>query len=1411
MIVKYGSGTGGIKEYLEEGKKNGREQSRDDLDDRIILAGDLDICDQIINSRPTDGQKYQHISLSFTEDELKINPDLLKQIVDDYAKFARGDGAYTEDELYVYAEAHMPKTQTEEKWNADKKCYEIVPRLIHVHIVIPTTNLLTGARAAPFEALPRRFGTADRLDDFTDAWQENINAKHGFSSPHDPAHARDSFGGQADIISRIKGDEFADRKFKNHDKLKLFRNEMLDRSIESEAAFKDMLGKLGYEVADKVGHGKNGDYLRVRPTGTDEKYVRLDDDQFRTEFLNLTISQKLQVYANKKIEAYEVSKPAAAAERARLSAAWGERARAEKYMSYGSKVHKEYLAASPEDRKLLIELLEAKHYGKIGIEHERFDKLLADERNLEMSEEGRAEQLRLEMYSSAKLNASYLRTSDQTAAASLLGEAILAEPATAISALTFSQSTFNEGALQKFLLKNTADADQYDAAMRAVLANPELVVQQTDKGLLFTSREIVSIEKNLVARAERMAGNMRQSRAEIDAALSNEKKHGVVATIINDVLLGVRALNAATTLSNIGSIFGLKPIGSFQSINAVPGIPQDKIDAIAAYKDDKGRGMNEGQQAAFKLLCSDRQLGVINGAAGTGKSFILAKMNSAYMAEGFKVYGGCLQGKTASDLQHDSKIETRTIAKMLKELEKGKLVFDKKSVLVIDEAGMVGSRDLEKLMGYIEKAGGRIRLVGDAYQLAAVEYGNAFVEISKRAEVAALTQIMRQETKWMKEASEKFSRHDITGLQDYADHGKVSIEDTTKDAQISIVAKWSAHREDQPKQTCIVLAHTNAERVQLNDMMRAELKRHGELKNEIAVTTSHGVMQMAVGERIMFTAPDRKMGVKNGTTGTIIAIDKDGFISVKLDNEDKIAVFNKDGRGTKEGNEVTHGYCVTVHKAQGATVDKCLVLANSSMSLENLYVGMTRHRHDVEIVASAEQFATIDDMVKGLDRAGHKAFSADNENTWQSTDRPSDSVVGQLLAEINATKVIEAAALTASYKEINANLEAKRVLDYVSKTHGVDVAKYEVITDDSGKQRIQSGDTSRDVTSFLTKVLHLDYLKEAAPILKQCYAEQLENVYSVSRYDEKGINQQIKNEFADYLKKREFVLKIEKEKLDEEKRTAKTEIDKSALTPEEKTLAHKELSDRIASDKVNLKIESEKPTAKIYKDFLVERAPDSELHMNELLRASITPDDRERIADIEASRLATQEQVKSSYVRELAAATGRLQQAAKQARTAEQQRIEEQRIEAEAKIEKEKEAAAEKEKQATVPDVEIERDEREEIRKAVELYCASTKHAEKPIIDSDCQPASRTTGTIAAVSDNYFAVIGHDKVTVHPITESVNQRLTTDGSTTPDQALVPGNEADVSYWSNGKDVSVEITEKRQEMQKAKELDHGIGF
>ncbi|WP_051675643.1 AAA family ATPase [Polaromonas glacialis] len=1165
-IFEFGGGNAGIKEYLEEGKKQGRELSRDQIDQRIVLEGDLDICDRIIESRETEAERYDHVTLSFKENN--ISPETLKAIAADFKEFI--GAAYAEDEIYLYAEAHMPKTATEQKWNTQTRQYETVARHPHIHFIIPKTNMVTGERASVFEMLSAKYAGTDKTMAFIDAFQESINQKYALASPKD--NRRTEFTGEADMISRFKKDVFQGR---NCEALGMIRDKLIEQKIESPQAFRKMLEGIGVV---SVGHGKAGDYLQVRLHGQQQN-VRLKDYQFSDEFLAKSMKDKYAFYeikgAEPNAEHKAEEKVEDAAKRKLLLQKWIDRAREIKYLTPSSKFYlQHYVKATDAQKTHMLDRIETAHFMALekdcGYVNEKINQAaierLAGPQVLDQShidalvkymKVRQAEQVayhaNIQDFVSAKLNATYLRTAEQLREAETAGQQIIAAPGDVIDLLTFNQSHFSEAALERHLLKNTDGPEQYQAAMKAVLACPALVIHSDDeRGMQFTSSAIVAIEKRLTERAARMAGATVQ-------AVSAAQQQGVIAA---------------------------KPF-------------------------------NPGQREAFELLCAGKQLAVVNGAAGTGKSFVLAAMREAYEKEGFKVYGAILQGKTAEDLERDSGIPSRTIARMLIDLQKGNLKLDAQSVLVVDEAGMVGSRDLEKLMAYTEAAGARLRLVGDAKQLAAVEYGNAFVEVSQRAEVASLTQIMRQKTEWMRQASQKFAVHDIGGLQDYADRGHVHLEDTAKDAQIALVRDWSIHRIMNPEQSRIVLAHTNSARIELNDLMRAELKKQRQLKTEIDVTTSRGTISMAVGEKVMFTKADRDLGVKNGTTGTVSAISAEGAVTVTLES----------GRTTEfaaqqeadQGIHIDYGYAVTVHKSQGMTLDAAFVLADKNMTKESLGVAMTRHRHEASVYASAEQFASLPAMVKALDRTGQKAFTAGRE--WTSDHRQEDSVVGQYVANLNAAKVIERAAQTAQYQEIAAHLEAKRVLDHVSKSHGLDTSRCRIVMDGAGKQRIRVGDQTMDAAAFLTQAMHLDYRMEAAPILKQCYAEQLAKAYSQPRREPgQAIDQTLQREFSQHLKNREAQFKAASQDIDEHKRQDKVVIETSQAPEDAKKKAQAALTQQIKSNKKELEAEHDKPQADLYKDFLAAHAPTSARHLDELARVSFTPADQARLAAIQIAQ-----------------------------------------------------------------------------------------------------------------------------------------------------------------------------------------------
>lgn len=146
-------------------------------------------------------------------------------------------------------------------------------------------------------------------------------------------------------------------------------------------------------------------------------------------------------------------------------------------------------------------------------------------------------------------------------------------------------------------------------------------------------------------------------------------------------------------------------------------------------------------------LTSTDRVSVLNGSAGTGKSYVLSGVADAFTASGYEVHGIALQAITANAIAEDCGVPSSTIASFLARYESGNLEIHDKSVLILDEAGMVGSRDLQKLLLICEKHGAQIKMVGDSYQLSAVMAGSAFKFVQDQLDdknQAELVDIQRQ-------------------------------------------------------------------------------------------------------------------------------------------------------------------------------------------------------------------------------------------------------------------------------------------------------------------------------------------------------------------------------------------------------------------------------------------------------------------------------------------------------------------------------------------------------------------------------------------------------------------------------------------------------------------------------------------
>ena len=495
------------------------------------------------------------------------------------------------------------------------------------------------------------------------------------------------------------------------------------------------------------------------------------------------------------------------------------------------------------------------------------------------------------------------------------GERIIADPSLGLDAITHQQSTFTRRDMAKFAHRHSDGIDQFNEVMGAMRSAPDLVELGKDaRGEdRFTTRAMIEAEQRLHRAAELMAERERHEVREADreAALARAEQRGLV-------------------------------------------LSGEQADALAHITDG-------------------RDLGIVVGHAGTGKSAMLGVAREAWEAAGYEVRGAALSGIAAENLESGSGIASRTIASMEHGWQQGRDLLTSRDVLVIDEAGMVGTRQLERVLSHAAEAGAKVVLVGDIKQLQAIEAGAAFRSIHERHGGAEIGEVRRQREDWQRDATRDLATG-RTGdaLEAYRSHGMVHEAQTREQARGDLIERWDRDRQAAPERSRIILTHTNDEVRALNEAARERMRAAGDLGDEVRLTVERGERRFASGDRVMFLQNERGLGVKNGTLGTIEQV-----------SAQSMTVQTDDGRSVrfdlKDYNRIDHGYAATIHKAQGMTVDRTHVLATPGMDAHGSYVALSRHRDGVDLHYGRDDFASQDRLVRTLSRDRAKDMASDYE------------------------------------------------------------------------------------------------------------------------------------------------------------------------------------------------------------------------------------------------------------------------------------------------------------------------------------------------------------------------------------------------------------------------------------------------
>ncbi|MBS0469488.1 MAG: Ti-type conjugative transfer relaxase TraA [Proteobacteria bacterium] len=503
------------------------------------------------------------------------------------------------------------------------------------------------------------------------------------------------------------------------------------------------------------------------------------------------------------------------------------------------------------------------------------------------------------------------------------GARIIADPSFALDAITQQQSTFTRRDMAMFAHRHSDGIDQFNEVMGAMRGSPDLVELGKDgRGEdRFTIRDMIEAEQRLHRSAELMAGRERHAvgDADRDMALARAETRGLVLS---------------------------------------------------------------GEQAhALSHVTDGRDLGVVVGYAGTGKSAMLGVAREAWEAAGYEVRGVVLSGIAAENLESGSGIASRTIASMEHGWEQGRDMLTSRDVLVIDEAGMVGTRQLERVLSHAAEAGAKVVLVGDPQQLQSIEAGAAFRSIHERHGGAEIGEVRRQREDWQRDATRDLATGKTgNAIHAYDRHGMVHIAETREQARGDLIERWDRERQANPDATRIILTHTNDEVRALNEAARQKMRDAGNLGDEVRVTVERGERHFAAGDRVMFLQNERGLGVKNGTLGTIEQV-----------SEKSLTVRADDGRSVafdlKDYNKIDHGYAATIHKAQGMTVDRTHVLATPGMDAHGSYVALSRHRDGTDLHYGRDDFADQNRLVRSLSRDRAKDMATDYDPAQAYAER----------------------------------------------------------------------------------------------------------------------------------------------------------------------------------------------------------------------------------------------------------------------------------------------------------------------------------------------------------------------------------------------------------------------------------------
>ena len=500
-----------------------------------------------------------------------------------------------------------------------------------------------------------------------------------------------------------------------------------------------------------------------------------------------------------------------------------------------------------------------------------------------------------------------------------------------IELMTQQRATFKGRDLDRVLSKQIKDRDERGAFVKEILTRPEIVsLSEVKDGAVtrYTTTSVLEAERQVLQAAKGLADN---------------RQHGVKERF--------RA-----------QIFNAREFA----------------------------GISREQAQAFLHATGPEGLAIIDGQAGTGKSFSMAAIRKAYEAQGHKVIGLAPTNAVAQDMGRDGFARATTIHSELFAVKTGRTAWNSRTVLMVDEAAMIDTKLMEQVTTFANRANAKLILVGDDRQLSSIDRGGMFAVLRDQHGASELSEVRRQSRNDDRRAAELMAEgnfHDA--LARYDAKGGIKWTRTQEEAQAALVRKWAADTKTDPSKTRFVFAYTNDDVSKINSAIRHVRRERGELGEDHKFATKRGQEAYATGDRIQIIGTDKERGLLNGHAGTITKI-KGTTIHLQLDGRaGQMIAFD-----AKEFKEFRHGYAGTIYKGQGRTLDQTYLYHSEHWRSAASYVALTRHRDKAEVFVARNTAQTLKELARQMARVDNRKaashyFPADGE---QSGDTASQSV-----------------------------------------------------------------------------------------------------------------------------------------------------------------------------------------------------------------------------------------------------------------------------------------------------------------------------------------------------------------------------------------------------------------------------------